>query len=383
MKNIARFDNAFLENKIEYTDEGYLKGNAIVTRTGIFKYQNFDGSTRYELRHADDIWKLDSINSMMMLPITNNHPSQKMVSPENVKSLQIGFTGENIKKQGDNISTSILITDKDGIKAVENGRRQLSLGYLVDLVDESGTYNGEKYDARQTNIRYNHLAIVDKARAGDQAIINLDTFDAIEILKESKNMSKRKVKIDDDEVFMNESEADFIDKLQMDLKNLQEERNRVEGELEIVREKLEKAEAERDALITPVSEMPDMMDMENMPAIVKMDSKKFIQVVNERATLITVAHDSLSDEFLKKIDKLSNFEIKKEIVKVNKKSVDVTGKSKTYIDCMYDLITCEKSDKKVKLDNVSRSAKIDSSTDPILSAQLEMITRSKTFINKK
>ena len=46
----------------------------------------------------------------------------------------------------------------------------MSLGYNLDLIEEPGEWNGEKYDAIQTNIRINHLAIVDKARAGSNRI---------------------------------------------------------------------------------------------------------------------------------------------------------------------------------------------------------------------
>ena len=373
MKNIARFDNGQILGKTKITPEGYIKGEAIVTRTGIFNYQNFDGSIRKELRHPDDIWVLDSIKTMEMIPITNNHPLERLVTTENYKNLSIGYTGETVTKSGDYISTNIIITDKDGIEAVKNGRRQLSLGYLVDLVEESGDYKGERYDARQTNIRYNHLAIVDKARAGDQACIKLDSYDAVEIINIEENMTKRKVKIDEDEVFMNENEANFIDKLQMDLKNLQEERNRVEAELADVRERLEKAESERDSMRDTIS------ITETIPNI---DSAKFQKAVIDRTNILKIALDSVSSETFKKIDSLSDFEIKKEIIKASKKTVSLDGKSQVYIDCMYDLILSEKNEKNVKLDTVQHGKKNDHSESPVLDARNKMIERSKNQINK-
>jgi len=373
MKNIARFDNGQILGKTKITPEGYIKGEAIVTRTGIFNYQNFDGSIRKELRHPDDIWVLDSIKTMEMIPITNNHPLERLVTAENYKNLSIGYTGETVTKTGDYISTNIIITDKDGIEAVKNGRRQLSLGYLVDLVEESGDYKGERYDARQTNIRYNHLAIVDKARAGDQACIKLDSYDAVEILNIEENMTKRKVKIDEDEVFMNESEANFIDKLQMDLKNLQDERNRVEAELADIRERLEKAESERDSMRDTISVT------ETMP---NMDSIKFQKAVIDRTNILKIALDSVSADTFKKIDSLSDFEIKKEIIKASKKTVSLDGKSQVYIDCMYDLILSEKNEKNVKLDTVQHGKKNDHSENPVLDARNKMIERSKNQINK-
>lgn len=42
---------------------------------------------------------------------------------------------------------------------------------------EPGEWNGEPYDAIQTNIRVNHLALVAVARAGDDARLNMDSQD--------------------------------------------------------------------------------------------------------------------------------------------------------------------------------------------------------------
>ncbi len=45
----------------------------------------------------------------------------------------------------------------------QDGWKELSVGYLVDTIEEPGEYNGERYDAIQTNIRVNHLAVVPEA----------------------------------------------------------------------------------------------------------------------------------------------------------------------------------------------------------------------------
>ncbi|MEM3318763.1 MAG: DUF2213 domain-containing protein, partial [Thermoplasmatales archaeon] len=164
--SIARYDIGSVKGDAVVSPEGYIKANAIVTRTGIFIYQNQDGSIRKELRHPTHVWEDQSLESLKMIPITNGHPKERMVTPENFKKLAIGYTGETIKKDDENILANLVITDQEGIDAViKNGRKELSLGYLVDLDETPGVYEGEKYDAMQTNIRYNHLAIVDKARA--------------------------------------------------------------------------------------------------------------------------------------------------------------------------------------------------------------------------
>lgn len=57
-----------------------------------------------------------------------------------------------------------------------SGLRELSLGYSLDLDETPGVWNGQPYDAIQRNIRINHLALVEKARAGEQARLNIDGF---------------------------------------------------------------------------------------------------------------------------------------------------------------------------------------------------------------
>lgn len=159
--------------KLTVTKEGYLRGDAIVTRTGVFKYMNADGTTRLELRHPDDILKQDSLDTLKSIPVTNDHPKE-LVTTDNVDKLLVGMTGETVKLDGNSILTTLTITHKDAINIVNRGKQELSLGYKVDVIAEDGEYEGERYTHRQTNVDYNHLAIVEVARAGRSARINLD-----------------------------------------------------------------------------------------------------------------------------------------------------------------------------------------------------------------
>jgi hypothetical protein len=93
----------------------------------------------------------------------------------------VGYTGDTYQTQDNgNVIVSFTITDAQAVMAVKKGvRRQLSLGYYQTLVPEQGVYDGQTYTHRQTDIRYNHLALVDKARAGNVATINTDSFNLI------------------------------------------------------------------------------------------------------------------------------------------------------------------------------------------------------------
>ena len=231
LTDVARFDRGQVKGDAFITDEGYIKANAIVTRTGVFLYKNPDGTIRKELRHPDEVFKIDSLDSMKMIPVTNGHPQERLVSAENAKRLAIGYTGETITQDGEFVLSNLLITDLASIKDVtERNRRELSLGYTVDLIPEEGSYNDQPYNFRQTNIKYNHLSIVDNARAGSEARIALDSFDAEEILIEEANMAKRKVKIDDDEILMEDNVANQVEQLLARVANLEAEKSRLAEE---------------------------------------------------------------------------------------------------------------------------------------------------------
>ena len=46
LNDVARFDRGQVKGDAFITDEGYIKANAIVTRTGVFLYKNPDGTIR-------------------------------------------------------------------------------------------------------------------------------------------------------------------------------------------------------------------------------------------------------------------------------------------------------------------------------------------------
>lgn len=103
-----------------------------------------------------------------------------MLTPKNVKKYQVGFAFEQARQDGDKISIPLVVADEGAIDAVEkNGLREVSCGYYADSVLEPGVFEGQAYDFVQKNIRYNHIAIVEKGRAGSEVRIRLDAEDAV------------------------------------------------------------------------------------------------------------------------------------------------------------------------------------------------------------
>ena len=176
---VQRYDIGTLRKPVRMGN-GWLRVDGHLTRTGVFEYMNPNGSIRREYRPADEVFKADSLESFALVPLTNNHPPEAL-NATNTKAFAVGNVGETIRQDTDHVRATIVITDGDAARAAESGKTALSCGYSCDLDETPGTFNGERYDAIQRNIRGNHVALVDSARAGPTAKIRMDAGDAIMI----------------------------------------------------------------------------------------------------------------------------------------------------------------------------------------------------------
>lgn len=188
IKKARRMDCIRLDvnDRTYFTDEGYLVDHPVLTSCGIFEYVNPDGSIRRELRIPKYVFDEKSLKTYKGKPVIITHEAG-VVDKNNVDKEQIGTILSDGYQDGDNVRAEIIIHNTDALK--ECGLRELSLGYNLDLVEEPGVWKGEPYDAVQTNIVINHLALVASARAGEQARLNIDSSDE-PVLKGGKKMAK-------------------------------------------------------------------------------------------------------------------------------------------------------------------------------------------------
>lgn len=167
---VQRFDSLPLDATY-FTDEGYLVDHPIVTSVGIFVYHNPDGSERRELRLPEEVFAEKSLASYKGKPIIVTHDAG-YVDTDNVKDESIGTILSEGYRDGDDVRAEIIIHDTDSLKKYK--MRKLSCGYNLRLDETPGVWEGQPYDAIQRDIEINHLALVDKARAGEQARLNID-----------------------------------------------------------------------------------------------------------------------------------------------------------------------------------------------------------------
>ncbi len=284
------------------TPQGFLRADATPTRCGVFTYRLGDGSIRKELRHPDEVFKADSLATLQNAPLTDNHP-QGAVTADNAQSLSRGYVCDAAQAEGDHVRTAILITDSAQIKRAKSGKRELSCGYNCDHDETPGEYEGERYDAIQRNIVYNHVALVDAGRAGPSARLHLDAADAVQ----TQPPESMKITIDGIDFEVSEPCAQAFGKYDTAQKTaasgLQARADSAEAELQ-------KAQA---------------------AVQVATDPAKIEAAVTERLALVQVA-----DKAGVKCAGLSPNEIKRAVVAKYNPSLKLDGKDETYVATAFE-----------------------------------------------
>lgn len=190
LKRVKRLDSIPLE-KVEYTPEGFLIDHPIVTSVGVFEYTNPDGSIRKELRLPEHVFDEKSLATYEGKPVIITHDAGR-VDKDNVGDEIVGTILSKGEPDGDNVRAKIIIHDIDAVK--KSNLRELSLGYDLVLDETPGEWNGQQYDAIQTEIVINHLAIVREARAGEQARLNIDSTENKALQKGANAMAGKATK---------------------------------------------------------------------------------------------------------------------------------------------------------------------------------------------
>lgn len=161
----------------EILDNGYLKVPGKVARTGVQYYLASELGLKDRApneivgvyRPPEEVFSADSLASYDNADATNDHPAD-MVSADSFKMVAVGHAITPGRQEGDFVVVDLLIKDKAAIKAIEDGKVELSAGYTAEYIPQKGvTDSGEEYEFIQRNIRINHIALVDRARAGREA----------------------------------------------------------------------------------------------------------------------------------------------------------------------------------------------------------------------
>ena len=314
------------------TEEGYLDVHANISRSGIYEYQAGElgiidkdpAQIIRVLRTDEEVFNKSSMQSFAKKPVTDNHPPT-MVDSGNNRYYGIGQSGEVIVKDGNSLSASLLITDKDAVQKIKDGTVELSCGYQADIMLESG--NDAKFgpfDAIQKNIRGNHIAIVEKGRAGSSCKIkDKKTFN------DNKGVNTMNIMFNDVQIEVTEQGKQAIDSLQSQLSGLNTKlSDAVSGN-----------KTETEKLIADHKSVVDKLQGELDGAKSQIpDTKQLDSLVADRTAIIDSASKVIKDF---KSDGKSNLDIKKEVLIEKTEHTDegLKDKSDDYIDGLFSGVT--------------------------------------------
>ena len=308
-------------SRARVTADGYMAAEARVARTGIQRYTarelGMDGDPDAVVRvyrPPEEVFSKDAMASYAHRPVTVDHPSV-MVDATNWKQYAKGSTGDEVVRDGEFVRVPMLLMDANAIIDWQDGRKELSMGYTMDLKLTDGTTDaGEKYDAVQTNLRMNHLALVSRARGGSELRLGDRKL-------EEPTMELMKITVDGLSVETTEQGAQAISKLTQDLatarKQVEDATEGHAGALAAKDKELAGKDAEIDTLKAKV--LSDA-DLDNM--------------VKDRADLISVAKQVADKDYTG----MSATDIRKTAVAANLGQAAVDGKSEDYIQARFDIL---------------------------------------------
>ena len=314
------------------TADGYLVADVRTARTGIQLYTGAetgrpDLKTVRVYRPHHQVFDKASLASYAHRPVTNGHPAEP-VTADNWKAHSVGSIGGDIARDGEFVRVPLVVMDSAAIKAVQDGKRELSAGYQCDLAFEAGTTpDGQQYDAIQKDIRINHVAIVDEGRAGSKARIGDDAqWGASPLTSDQPQkdtiMTLKTVTVDGIPVEVTDQGAAVINTLQTRLgeatKALSDNETAHKAALNAKDAELAKKDAEIDDLKSKV-----------------LDDKALDAKVAARADLIATAKAIAKDL---KTDGLPDADIRKAAVAAKLGDAAVAGKGDAYIEARFDIL---------------------------------------------
>lgn len=316
------YDRINLDSQRRYSDEGFLEVPAFIARSGIQEYRAFElgltdrdpASVVRVFRPPEEVFAEDSLNSFSNKPVTNNHPPG-LIDSNNAIKFSVGHAGLQVAKVDDKVQTTLHVISKEAIDEIEAGKTELSNGYTADVTFSPGlTPDGESYDAVQSNIRGNHIAIVDRARGGS----GLRVFDDHPHSQETK--MPKLITIDGVDYEVSEQAAQAIGKVQQKVADAE---TTAKAQAKVHQQALDAKQAENDALQAKLDEAKTKV----------MTAEQLDTRIEERSQLIDDARKVDPDvEWKGKTEA----EIRRAVV--DAKAANVTSDSEEYIKARFDML---------------------------------------------
>lgn len=301
--------------KLVRTQVGGVRVPATLTRTGVFTYRNPDGTVRREYRSPEEVARADSLALLEDAPVTNLHPPD-LVNADSFREVSVGHVKGSARMDGDMVVADLVVNDSRTIRQIEaKERREVSCGYSCVLVHKPGvTPNGERYDALQTEIRYNHVALVPRGRAGREVALRLD-HDGNQIPTGEKDNTTMKIEIIAGTEYEVGSDAH---------REAVKRRDAAEAQAVQERAELEAKVTDLETKLDAATKRVDGMDAEIAKGV---DAKLALLAVASKHRVEGVRTD------------MADAEIRTKILGKLYPHVDLTGKDQAYQEALLDIAT--------------------------------------------
>lgn len=331
IKDIVCRDAKCFDFRID-EETGFLTVPVKVSRIGVQHYMGYElgltGDRATErigvFRPEESVFCPESVDSFVNIPVTDDHPKGS-VTIDNIKDLQRGQLS-SVDVNGNVLIGLVTITDNDLISKIKKGKIEVSVGYSQELVEEKGNFNGIAYDFIQTEIRANHLAIVDRGRCGDECKLTIDS--------QTQEKPMEKLIIDGVEFEVPTQTKQAFEKM---LLNKNEMIDTLTAGINTLR-------GERDALHAKV----------DIAEKAKMTDDQLNKLVKDRASLLSTAKDILGD---KTPDTFDVSAIKKAVILNAYPDMELNSKSDDYISAMFDAAKFEKKKEEEEEDEEGKKKK--------------------------
>lgn len=300
-------------------DGGFLTVDVPITRAGVFPYKRADGNMQMEAKLPEEIFSEATVASARAKPITDQHPPEE-VTLHNVSKYGKGMSHTDSRVEDNMLKVSVTVTDHALIDRIKSGKqREISIGFLSDIVPEQGVYEGDAYQFAQRNVDINHIAIVDKGRAGSTVAIRADS-DAWQIDNNEGGKRMAKYKIDEQEFEVPSEVKSHLEKQEAQLETAQnkaKDYDTLQGQHDALKADLKAKETELQEA------------QENQLSADELD-----KAVEQRMELVSGAKTLLGDsfEFTGKTER----EIKEAVILKRNPEFKGDSKSDDYVNAFYD-----------------------------------------------
>lgn len=316
-------------------ETGFLTSAVVLARIGVQQYFGYELGLKDRAiekinvyRSPEEVFCQTSVDGYINLTVVDDHPA-KPVTTDNVKDLQVGSVS-NVVRDGDFLKGIATIKDKEQIEKIMSGKKELSVGYSQQLKPILKTVDGLKCEFEQTEIKPNHLAIVDTGRCGPACRILNDNNNNIGDKLPTITIDSIDYKIEDSQLFQ---------AIQKTINDAEEQQESFEKKEKSFEERLKDLENEKEKAIKEKEEALALKEASEKEKLDDSQLEKLINdAANEKAELLAQSKLILGDKMPDCID--CDLEIMKAVIGDRFSEDEVKDKSPeyttAYITALYD-----------------------------------------------